>query len=131
MILEIEGKNAWQNYDTAVRGGVEMLLNPHALKSHNRIKKIHSRMMCVLFIRNPCTTIVSCYRSTDTSYEMDIITFYNDRPSLVRHIPKHNVLIIGGDRDTHKGKEENNKFCLHNFQTVMGNIKHTFHWKRE
>ena len=54
-------------------------------------------MMCDLFNGNPCTTIISCYSPTNASDEMEIITFYNELSSLVQHILKHNVLIIGGD----------------------------------
>ena len=34
-------------------------------------------------------------------------------PSFVRSISKHNVLIIGGDRNAQIGKNENNEFFLH------------------
>ena len=46
------------------------------------------------------------------SDEMDITAFYNRLSSLGWHIPKHNVLMIGRDKD------ENNKFC----QMEMTNI---------
>ena len=32
---------------------------------------------------------------------------------LVWHIAKYNVLINGGDMNTHESKDENNKLCLH------------------
>ena len=34
---------------------------------------------------------------TNTSDETDIIAFYSELSSLVRHIPKHNVLMISGN----------------------------------
>ena len=33
--------------------------------------------------------------------------------SLVQNIPKHNILIIGGDMNAQISKDENNKFSLH------------------
>ena len=37
---------------------------------------------------------------TNSNDETDFITFYNELSSLVRSIPKHNVLIIGRDMNT-------------------------------
>ena len=54
--------------------------------------------------------ILSCYSPSDASDETEIITFYNELSSLVRSIPKHNVLIIDGDMNAQIGKRENNKF---------------------
>ena len=74
----------------------------------------HPKMMCAIFNDNSYTTIISCYSPTNTRDKRDIITFCNELSSLVRHIPKHNVLIISGDMNAHIVKEENDKFCLHN-----------------
>ena len=40
-----------------------------------------------------------------------LITFYNELSSLVRSIPKHNVLVVDGDMKTQTGKNVKNKFC--------------------
>ena len=40
--------------------------------------------------------IISYYSRTNAIDKMDITTFYNTLSSLVWHIPKHNVQIIGG-----------------------------------
>ena len=45
---------------------------------------------------------------------MDITTVYNELSLLVQHIPKHKVLIIGGEINQQIDKNENNKFFLHN-----------------
>ena len=45
---------------------------------------------------------------------MDLFNFYNELSSIVRSIPKDNVIIIGGDMNAQIGEEESNKFCLHN-----------------
>ena len=67
-------------------------------------------MMCVSFNGNPCTTIICCYSPTNASEEMDIISFYNQLSLLVWHIPKHKILIIGGDMIIQIGQGGNDKF---------------------
>ena len=91
-----------------------MLIGPRALKSLNSIEKIQPRMMVATFNGNPSATIVSCYSPTNVSEETELIAFYDELSSLVRSIPKHNVLVIGGDMDVQIGKSGNNKFSLHN-----------------
>ena len=95
-------------------GDVGMLIGPRALKSLNSKKKIQPRMMVDIFNDNPSTTIVSCYSSTNVRDETDLIAFYNELSSLVRSIPKHNILVIGRDMNAQIGKNVNNKFSLHN-----------------
>ena len=69
-------------------------------------------MMIASYNGNPSTTIMSCNSPTNTSDETNLITFYNELSSLVRSPPpQHNV---GGDINAQIGKDENNKFCLHN-----------------
>ena len=90
-----------------------MLLDLRALKSLNNIEKIHPRMMVATFNCYPSSTIISCYSPTIAIDEKDLDTFYNELSSLVPSIPKHNVLIIGGDINAQIGKNENSKFSLH------------------
>ena len=96
-----------------------MLLRPCALKSFNSTEKIQPRMMIATFNGNSSTTIISCHSPTNASDEKDLITFYNELSSLVRSIPKH-ILIISGDMNVQIGKDENNKFCLHNLSNRKG-----------
>ena len=70
-------------------------------------------MICATFNGNPYTTIISCYCFPNDSDEMHVTTSYGKICSLVRHIPKHNVLSNSGDMNTQISKDENNKFCLH------------------
>ena len=105
--------SAWKNSVNAIIGGVGMLFGPHAFKSLNSIEKIQPRMICASFNGNPCTTIISYYSLTNASTETVIIIFYK-LSSLVRHIPKDNILIFGRDMNAKMGKDENNKFCSHN-----------------
>ena len=56
----------------------------------------------------------------NVSEENEIVTFYEDLSSLVRSIPKHNLLVIGGDRNAQIGKNRNNKYSLHNASNRNG-----------
>ena len=68
-------------------------------------------MMSATFSGNPHPiTIITCYCLTNVGDETDIMTFYKKLSSLVRNIPKHNVMIIGEDINAHIGKNENDKF---------------------
>ena len=89
--------SAWKNSVNASVGGVGMLIGPKALKTLNSIKKIQPRMMAATFNGNSKATIISCYSPTNVSEETEIVTFYEELSSLVRRIPKHNLLVIGGD----------------------------------
>ena len=93
-----------------------MLTGLPALKSLNSIDEIQPRMMVATFNSN----LISCYSPTNVSEEMDLIAFYNELSSLVRSIPKHNVLVIGGGMNAQISKNIN-KFGLTR-QTEMGNI---------
>ena len=77
-------------------------------------------MMVATFNGNPRATIISCYSPTNVSEENEIVTFYDELSSLVRSIPKHNMLVIGGDMNAQIGKNGNNKYSLH--QIEMDNI---------
>ena len=54
-------------------------------------------MMAATFNGNPRATIISCYSPTNVSEETELVTFYDELSSLLRSIPKHNMLVIGGD----------------------------------
>ena len=108
--------SAWKNSVNVTIEGVGMLIGLRvlkSLKSLNSIEKIQPRMIVATLNGNPSSTIISCYSPTNVSEETDLITFFNKLSSLVRGIPKHNVLVIGGDMNVQIGKNVNNKFSLH------------------
>ena len=76
--------------------------------------------MVATFNGNPSATIISCYNPTNVSEETDFVTFYNELFSLVPSIPKHNILVIGGDMNAQIGKNVNHKFSLHNSSNRNG-----------
>ena len=112
--------SAWEKSVNATIGSVGMLIGPQALKSLDSIEKIQLRMTVATFNGNPSATIISYYSPTNVSKETGLIAFYNELSSLVRSIPKHNVLIIGGDMNAQKGKNVNQKFSLHNSSNRNG-----------
>ena len=112
--------SAWKNSVNAAVGGVGLLIGPRALKTLNSIEKIQPRMMVATFNGNPRATIISCYSPTNVSEENEIVTFYDELSSLVRSIPKHNMLVIGGDMNAQIGKNGNNKYSLHNTSNRNG-----------
>ena len=112
--------SAWKNSVNAAVGGVGLLIGPRALKTINSVEKIQPRMMAATFNGNPRATIVSCYSPTNVSEETELVTFYDELSSLVRSIPKHNMLVIGGDMNAQIGKDGNNKYSLHNTSNRNG-----------
>ena len=58
--------------------------------------------------------------ATNVSEETELVTFYEELSSLVRSIPKHNLLVIGGDMNAQIGKNRNNKHSLHNTSNRNG-----------
>ena len=88
--------------------------DPHTYKRYFRKNNFFCQLNSknILYTNgNPWTTIISCYSPTNASDEMDVITFYNELSSLVQHIPKHNIVIISGDKKAQIGKDKINKFC--------------------
>ena len=58
--------------------------------------------------------------ATNVSEETKLIAFYDELSSLVRSIPKHNVLIIGGDMNAQIRKNGNHKYSQHNLSNRNG-----------
>ena len=95
-------------------------MGPRVLKSLHSIERIQPRMMVATFNGNPRATIISYYSPTNVSEETELVAFYDELSSLVRSIPKHNVLVIGGDMNAQIKKNGNNKYSLHNTSNRNG-----------
>ena len=78
------------------------------------------------FHGNPNTTIISCYSPTNVSEELEVEQFVMELASLTRQIPKHNMLVIGGDLNAHLVKLNNSKFSYHTNANRNGNMLHNF-----
>ena len=80
-------------------------------------------MMAATFNGNPKATIISCYSPTNVSEETELVTFYEELSSLVRSIPKHNLLVIDGDIWMHKsGKTGTTNTAYTTRQIGMDNV---------
>ena len=112
--------SAWKNSVNASVGGVGMLIGPRALKTLTSIERIQPRMLAATFNGNPRATIISCYSPKNVSEETELVAFYDELFSLVRSVPKHNVLVIDGDMNAQIGKNGNNKYSLHNTSNRNG-----------
>ena len=97
-----------------------MLIGPKAIKTLNSIERIQPRMMTATFNGKPRATIISCYSPTIISEETKLAFFYEELSSLVRSIPKHNLIILGGDMNAQIGKNRHNKYSLHNTSNRNG-----------
>ena len=95
--------SAWKNSVNATVVGAGILIGQRALKSLNSIEKIQPRMMVATFNCSPRVTIISGYSPTNVSEETELIAFYDELSSLERSIPKHKVLVIGGDMNAQIG----------------------------
>ena len=119
-----------ENSVNAPVGGVEIFIGPRVLKSLNSIERIQPRMMVATFNGNPRSTIISCYSHTNVNEETELVAFYDGLSSLVRIIPKHNVLVINGDMNAQIGKNGNNKYSVHNIENRLTCLNTNFQ-KRE
>ena len=83
-----------------------MLLSPKTYKALNSVETINPRIMKATFNGNPAVTIISCYSPTNVSNTEDKDQFYSELTSLTRFIPKHNLIVIGGDMNARIGKSD-------------------------
>ena len=86
-------------------------------------------MIIATFNGNPHTTVVSCYSPTNVCEETDVIEFYGHLDSLVRSVPKHYVLVVGGDMNAHIGLSDGHKHCYHD--ATHRNGEHMFNFTNE
>ena len=105
--------SATKNSTNATIGGVGILLSSTAAKSLTNIETITSRIMIATFSGNPQTTVIFCYSPTNTAEEKEVEDFYGELTSLIRQVPKHNVLIIGGDFNAKVGRTDGFTFAYH------------------
>ena len=99
-----------------------MLIGSRALKTLNIIERIQPRMLAATFNGNSRATIISCYSPTNVSEETELVAFYNELSSLVRSIPKHKLLVIGGDMNAQIGKNGKTNTAYTTRQIGIGNI---------
>ena len=71
-------------------------------------------------------TVICCYSPTNVTEEVECEKLYDELSSLTRQIPKHNVLIIGGDFNAHLGQDNGYKFAYHQQTNRNGTMLFNF-----
>ena len=105
--------SSWKNSINAANGGIGMLVSNQAYNTIASVEIISPRIMIVTFQGNPQTSVISCNSQTNVSDEQETEILYIKLTCLTRQIPKHNVLIIGGDLNVHLGKYSGYKYAYH------------------
>ena len=101
--------------------GVGLLLSPKAHKAMNSVETINPRNLIATFNGNPAVTVISCYSPVNVSNVDDREEFYTDLSELTKAVPKHNVLLIGGDT--------NGKIGASDVTGSVYNKKHQREWE--
>ena len=78
--------------------------------------------MIAILQGNPRTTVISCYSPTNVSDENETANLYTELSALTRSIPRHSILIIGGDFNSYLGQEDGLKYEFHNSTNRNGNM---------
>ena len=107
-------------------GVIGIIVNRRAYNTISSIHIILSRIMTLHFQGNPHKTVISCYNPANTSDENETVSFYTELTSLTRHIPNHNILIIGGDFNVHLRKVDGYIYSLNRTTNRKGNMLHNF-----
>ena len=103
-----------------------MLLSPRAHEALNSVETITPRIMIGTFNGNPLTTVICGYSPTNVSDEIDVDHFYTDLSTVVRQVPKHNVLVLGGDMNAQLGKYDGYIHSYHEVSNRNGKKLHDF-----
>ena len=103
-----------------------MLLSPLASKALINTEKISPRIMIANFKGNPQTTVISCYSPTNVHDEIEVEDFYNELAAVVRQLPKHTFIVIGGDFNAQLGKSDDNRYTYHTTTNRNGTMLQNF-----
>ena len=109
--------------------GVGFLLSPNAHKALNSVEPINPRTLIATFNGNPAVTVISCYSPTNVSTVDEKEEFYAELAELTKNIPKHNVILIGGDMNARIG-ESDAKGSVYN-ETTNENGQHLLDYMQE
>ena len=98
--------SATKNSINATVGGVGILLSPRAKTSLNFVSKVSSRIIVATFNSNPMLTTICCYSPTNCAEVEVVETFYGELNDTISQVPKHNLLLVGGDFNAQLGRQE-------------------------
>ena len=85
------------NSINAATGGIRILVSKKTYNAIVSVEMISPIIMIAQFQINLHTSVISCYSPINVSDDQEIELFYTRLTSLTRQIPKHNILLIGGD----------------------------------
>ena len=105
--------SAEKTSNNATIRGIGMFLSPMANRSLLNVELISSQIMIATCNGNPNLTVVSCYSPTNCSDEEDDQEFYDQLTELIKWVPKHNLLLIGGDMNVNINTEDCKGDSLH------------------
>ena len=112
--------SVWKN---SVNAPCRNAYRTKSVKTLNSIERIQPRTMAATLDGNSRATIISCYSPTNVSEETELVAFYDELSSLLRSIPKHNVLVISGDMNAQiRKKTETTNTVYTTRQIGMNNI---------
>ena len=94
--------SAWRNTSNAASGGVGLLVNKTASATLARVIKWNKRIVVANFGGNPSLTIVVHYSPVEGDIEAE--EHYEQLAAVVKEVPKHNMLVVIGDFNTHLDK---------------------------
>lgn len=118
--------SSWKNTRNASIGGIGILLSPRAQKALDNVEMISPRIIIASFNGNPKCTVISCYSPTNCSPEDEVSNFYDELSSLTRQVPKHNILIVGGDFNAKLGQETGYLHSFHKCSNRNGLLLHEY-----
>lgn len=95
--------SAWTSSNNCSIGGVGFLFSPRASKSINSITSPNPRIITAKLEGNPATTIIGVYSPTNCSADKDAEDFYHLLTDTIKAVPKHHLMMIGGDFNAQTG----------------------------
>ena len=107
--------------------GISMFFSPMTYWSLRNFESISSRIMIATSNGDPKVTVVPCYSPTNCSDEEEAKEFYDQLKELIKQVPKHNILLIGGDMNAKIGTEDCKEDSLHINTNRNGEFVKSYH----
>ena len=110
MVLTSGETVLWSGREVGHESGVALMLSKHAAKCLEEWKPVSDRILIARFFsRYVATTIVVCYAPTNEADDEAKEQFYGQLQATVRRVPKHDLVIVGGDFNAKVGGDNRNR----------------------